>query len=116
MTPRATAVHAKVERLLLTLSPEDRALVVTEMFRFYCRNRRPRCSRPRPSRPPIPESVRDAVIERDRVCQHCGRTHDLQMDHIIAWSRGGSDDLENLQALCGPCNRRKGARLPTVAE
>jgi superfamily II DNA or RNA helicase len=30
-------------------------------------------------------------------------------DHIIAWSAGGATTFDNLQALCGSCNLRKGA-------
>ncbi len=35
----------------------------------------------------------------------------LEIDHINPLSNGGSfDDPANLQALCSPCNNRKGAR------
>lgn len=36
---------------------------------------------------------------------------DLQMDHVYPWSRGGETTYENLQTLCGSCNRTKGARV-----
>lgn len=36
----------------------------------------------------------------------------LTKDHIIPTSRGGSDEVENLQPMCQPCNERKGNRLP----
>ena len=34
----------------------------------------------------------------------------LEVDHIIARQKGGTDHLENLQLLCGSCNRIKGVR------
>jgi 5-methylcytosine-specific restriction enzyme A len=34
----------------------------------------------------------------------------LEIDHIKALSKGGNDDLENLQTLCNVCNCRKGAK------
>ena len=46
-------------------------------------------------------------------CAHCG-THfemrHLEVDHIIARSKGGTDHIDNLQMLCGSCNRIKGNR------
>ncbi|MGX1586091.1 HNH endonuclease [Microbacterium sp. NPDC055502] len=27
----------------------------------------------------------------------------MEVDHILPWSWGGSDEFDNLQALCGPC-------------
>ena len=34
----------------------------------------------------------------------------LEVDHVIARSKGGTNHLENLQLLCGHCNRVKGDR------
>lgn len=46
-------------------------------------------------------------------CAGCG-THfearHLEVDHIIARAKGGTDHIENLQLLCGSCNRIKGDR------
>lgn len=57
-------------------------------------------------------ALRKQVLERDAYrCQECGTHLDLSVDHIIPEVLGGSDDLNNLQTLCGPCNSRKGARI-----
>ena len=34
----------------------------------------------------------------------------LEVDHIIAQKKGGTDHIDNLQLLCGSCNRIKGDR------
>ncbi len=51
------------------------------------------------------------IIKRDGVgCRHCGAVEGLAYDHIVSRAKGGGDELANLQALCMPCNSRKGAR------
>lgn len=51
------------------------------------------------------------LVERDgNKCRECGATSDVTVDHIQPLSRGGSNDLANLQLLCRQCNSRKGAR------
>ena len=44
------------------------------------------------------------------VCAHpdCDLTTDLTIDHIVPLSRGGTDDIDNLQFLCRPHNSNKG--------
>lgn len=50
--------------------------------------------------------------ERDRyACKACGAETNLTVDHIVPLSKGGTDDLGNLQFLCARCNSSKGARL-----
>ncbi len=59
----------------------------------------------------LPERLRQSVFDRDGACMECGAVDNLEVDHIYPVALGGSDDLDNLQALCAPCNRRKGASL-----
>ena len=51
--------------------------------------------------------------EQEGHCAGC-RTHfelrHLEVDHIISRRKGGTDHAENLQLLCGSCNRVKGDR------
>lgn len=58
----------------------------------------------------IPPAIRAAVYERDEfACVTCGTGNDLSLDHVIPWSRGGADTVENFQTMCRPCNSAKGA-------
>jgi 5-methylcytosine-specific restriction endonuclease McrA len=31
----------------------------------------------------------------------------LEADHVVPLTRGGTDDIGNIQPLCGSCNRKK---------
>jgi HNH endonuclease len=60
----------------------------------------------------IPRDVRLEVWERDGGrCVECATDFDLQFDHVIPVALGGATTAANLQLLCGPCNRRKGAAI-----
>lgn len=55
--------------------------------------------------------ARKRIVERDGGrCQLCGSTEWLQVDHIVRYIDGGSDDPENLRTLCEPCHRKRGRR------
>jgi 5-methylcytosine-specific restriction endonuclease McrA len=69
-------------------------------------------SSPGPRRELIPVEVRKAVFDRDGGrCVQCGSNFDIQYDHVLPFSMGGSSTFENLQILCAGCNREKGASL-----
>lgn len=60
----------------------------------------------------IPKGMRHEVFKRDNyTCCECGARKDdgatLHVDHIIPVSKGGSDELSNLQTLCSDCNLNK---------
>lgn len=69
-----------------------------------------RCSCIPVDRQPINPEHRELVLDAG-ICAHCGTSESLSVDHVIPISRGGTNDLENLQCLCRPCNSRKGARV-----
>lgn len=54
------------------------------------------------------------LIDRDgNKCLGCLKSPPevrLSIDHILPISRGGTNDISNLQILCVPCNSAKGAR------
>ncbi len=56
----------------------------------------------------ISQKVKDSVWNRDGgKCVTCGSNIHLEFDHIIPFSKGGSNTYRNLQLLCEKCNRKK---------
>src|SRR5271166_1794498 len=59
------------------------------------------------------------IYARDNnTCQYCGRRFsrsELNLDHVMPRSRGGSSTWENVVCSCHNCNRRKGGRTPEEA-
>lgn len=61
----------------------------------------------------IPRGLRHEVFKRDDyTCVECGAKKEdgatLHVDHKIPVSKGGTDELDNLQTLCSDCNLNKG--------
>ena len=60
----------------------------------------------------FPRSVKNQLFTAQRgKCSYCGHTHRmryLEIDHKYPFSRGGGDEIDNLQLLCISCNMRKG--------
>jgi hypothetical protein len=57
----------------------------------------------------------DDLYRRQRGrCASCGASLNgvFDRDHIQPLASGGSNDIKNIQLLCPPCNRRKGAKDP----
>ena len=62
---------------------------------------------------------RPMLFARDRlVCAYCGggfTASQLEMEHVIPRSLGGSSIWQNLVSACRHCNQRKGNRTPEAA-
>lgn len=60
--------------------------------------------------------TRRNIFYRDRNrCQYCGRVFastELNLDHVVPLSRGGTSCWENVVCACITCNSRKGSHLP----
>lgn len=56
----------------------------------------------------IPVAVRQEVWERDQgQCADCGSLHNVDFDHIVSVSRGGSDIASNIELRCDSCRSRR---------
>lgn len=69
---------------------------------------------PTNGRSPLSPRLRMDVFIRDRfTCRLCGAVGgpsssvQLEADHVVPVARGGTNDPENLQTLCKPCNQGK---------
>ena len=63
--------------------------------------------------PPYKSHKNALYGEQGGDCMGCGQhfqKQHLEVDHIIAQSKGGTDHVDNLQLLCSSCNRIKGNR------
>lgn len=52
-------------------------------------------------------------------CKYCGksgRKEEMEVDHVLPWARGGSNDVSNLAISCRACNRAKGKQTPDEFE
>lgn len=60
----------------------------------------------------IPQDVKNAVWQRDQGrCVQCGASSYLEFDHIIPFSKGGANTVNNVQLLCRNCNSKKSDRI-----
>ncbi|UWD49207.1 HNH endonuclease [Clostridioides difficile] len=59
----------------------------------------------------IPQVVKLKVFKRDgQVCQLCRKNiceEEINFDHVIPWSKGGSSDESNIRVLCEECNKKR---------
>ena len=53
--------------------------------------------------------LRKEIFQRDNfTCKYCGQIGGiLECDHIVPYSKGGSNDIANLTTSCRKCNRQK---------
>lgn len=49
-------------------------------------------------------------LQTGQVCNYCGSTEKLALDHIFSQRFGGQDDAENLIFACRTCNSSKGKK------
>ncbi len=63
----------------------------------------------------VPFTRRNIYEHYGRRCCYCGKafsSSDLNLDHVVPVSRGGTTDWGNIVTACLPCNLRKGSRTP----
>jgi len=53
-----------------------------------------------------------ASIRTNGICFHCGERPIDCFDHLIPFSKGGSNEPHNIVGSCTPCNLKKLAKMP----
>lgn len=59
------------------------------------------------------EEFKKMCEEYGNICPCCGEKKKLTIDHIVPISKGGSDDIDNIQPLCSNCNNKKSNKHST---
>lgn len=110
---RSLAAGVAVAGLVVWLTAGPFALGLFSVSAWWLLRRlhgRPARLRRARSRRVLSDAERQELLERDGwACVYCGATDELEIDHIIPFSRGGACSVDNFQVLCGPCNRSKSA-------
>ena len=118
--PLLNAVHPMFYRIMdafnVTMTKDERRAVITGRVKLNPVDRlSPNYGKNMEFRREVSAALRAATFDRDEdECQHCENVftrEQLHADHVIPVARGGLTLLGNLQALCGPCNLKKGKRL-----
>jgi len=90
---------AKLEELDTIVSYSDYLQSETEQTEHLEKSSRSRT---------ISQEIKDKVWNRDGgKCILCGSNEFIEFDHIIPFSKGGSNTYRNIQILCQSCNRSK---------
>jgi 5-methylcytosine-specific restriction endonuclease McrA len=65
----------------------------------------------------IPESIKKIFWDRDGgKCVLCGSKDNLEFDHDIPFSQGGSNNTQNIRVLNRSCNRKKSDNIGLINE
>jgi 5-methylcytosine-specific restriction endonuclease McrA len=58
-----------------------------------------------------PKQWEELKAKFGNVCLCCRQEKPLEIDHVVPLSRGGGGGIDNIQPLCGICNRKKGTKV-----
>ena len=106
-----------VELVPLKELPDDRSCRIFghDCPVFYCAEPLTETKELRNISRSIPRPVQFRVLKREnQICSECGKSvkdEDVEFDHIIPWSKGGSSHENNVRLLCRQCNRKRGDRF-----
>jgi len=104
-------LSSKEPKALLVMKEQKRRKQIEKAI-LYTESDRAALQTSSSSRESIPDDVKIFVWKRDGGrCVRCGSAKNLEFDHVIPLSKGGSNTARNIQLLCEKCNREKGGDL-----
>ena len=102
--------HRQLRRLMAARARTQR--MVAALVEAYTPERPAKTSRGACALNP---AVKALVKESDGYCRYCVTGEAQTVDHILPWSRGGTNCPTNLVGCCRECNSTKGDLTPAEA-
>jgi hypothetical protein len=122
-TPNLEMLIERAKKAFAPLLPPgaDHADLLTKVFEIALHAAGTPLEPKTQDREPISETIRLAVSRRDnfacayvnpRTGLRCGSKHQLELNHITPYSRGGDDSIENLRLVCRTHNQHRTTKKP----
>jgi len=109
---KAFELFAPLPELKANPEVEEYELITKESLVRADESIMPKTQPVKPRRKAIPRVVQREVWQRDGgKCVECNSKAKLCFDHIVPFSKGGSNSVRNLQLLCESCNLSKGNKI-----
>jgi len=105
--------ESDIKAFLEKMEVEIGAGRVRSVCRAYMLKRTYSGEQPGKRKPLSTANKKKLYLKQDGICPRCEQRFgylELTDDHVIPISRGGLNEIENLQTLCKSCNSRKSSK------
>jgi 5-methylcytosine-specific restriction endonuclease McrA len=118
MAAAKRAYYEQNREQVIARSTEWGKINLVKVKQFKANNRRKRRAAKNTSRGSFTAKEFIELCERyGNSCLLCGVTGVvLEADHVVPLTKGGSNDISNIQPLCGTCNWRKFVNIVNYGE
>lgn len=110
----ATSRHIRERENADLIKAQRTALRMANPLRWKCYAENRRARKLAAGGTHTPAQVAALAVAQKHKCPGCGVSikAGFEADHIVALSKGGGNDISNIQLLCKPCNRSKHNKDP----